>query len=114
MQLKHADSVNAETVQAEGAQDVQMRKLIHQGDGAENFVMRQFTLKYGAHTPHHAHDWEHEVYILRGQAVVVAEDGERSVPSGTCLFIPPGEKHQFRNESDETLEFLCLVPASAG
>ena len=32
-----------------------------------NFVMREFTIAPGGHTPHHTHPWEHHTYILAGK-----------------------------------------------
>ena len=69
MQVKHYTEVPAETVE-QGAEGVRIRWIISQADGAPNFAMRHFEIAPGGHTPHHAHDWEHEVFILTGRGNV--------------------------------------------
>ena len=110
MKIAKAESIEAKEVALDGAKDVRMRMLISEADGAPNFRMRLFTLAPGGHTPLHEHDWEHEVYILAGSAAVATPDGDRPASEGDCLYIPPGEIHQFRNAGDDELKFLCLVP----
>ena len=80
------------------------------GLGAPNFSMRVFDVQPGGHTPHHRHAWEHEVFILDGAATVVTEDGNKPAPAGTVVFVGPDEPHQFRNETDEVMRFICLIP----
>jgi len=95
MKHVHYAQVKAEEVE-EGAEGVAIRWLITEKDGAANFVMRHFEIAPGGYTPRHAHEWEHEVFILRGVGEVL---GAR------------GEEHQFRATGDETVEMLCLIPA---
>ena len=89
---------------------VKMRRVIAEKEGAKNFVMRVFEIDPGGNTPLHKHDWEHEVFILNGTGIVVSPSGERKVKSGDVIFVPGGEEHQFRNENDKALEFICLIP----
>ncbi len=108
MQIKRAADVPVEV--PAGTVGVKMRWLIGAKDGAPLFAMRHFELAAGGSTPHHAHPWEHEVYVLAGQGTLVCESGERAFAAGDSIFIPGGEKHQFRNASPRPLEFLCMVP----
>ena len=114
MKIKRADGVRAFPVEMDGAEGVDIRLLVNEDDGAPNFIMRQFDVAADGHTPRHAHDWEHECYILSGSGVVAARDGEKPVSAGDCVYIPPGDEHQFRNTGAEPLRFLCLIPRSAG
>ena len=100
-------------VQMDGVSGVSIRVLIHEPDGAPNFRMRLFEVDPGGNTPLHEHDWEHEVYVLDGEGVVVTDKGERAVSAGMCVFVPGGEKHQFRNTGAGAWKFLCLVPVTA-
>ena len=97
-------------VKEEGASGVKIKWLINENDGAPNFLMRQFTLEAGGHTPFHNHDWEHEVYVLEGAGRVKYEDRDESIGPGDAILIPPNMKHQFQASSEKQLKFLCMVP----
>ncbi len=84
--------------------------VITAADGAPNFVMRVFEVPPGSSTPSHAHDWEHEVFILSGRGVVVGEQGSRDITRGSVIFIAPNETHCFVNKGNDTLRFVCLIP----
>ena len=94
----------------EGASKLKVRWLITKQMGAPNFAMRLFEVEPGGHSPFHNHPWEHEVFILEGEGLVVSEEGERKVSAGNVIFISPNEKHQLKNNGKKTLKFLCLVP----
>lgn len=110
MNVKTADAVPAKDVEMAGAENVRIRLLIHEAEGAPNFYMRQFDLAPGGCTPKHGHAWEHEVYVLSGAGAVLGADGDRPLRAGDCVFVPGGEVHQFRAAADAALKFLCLVP----
>ncbi len=92
------------------AQGVRIRWLITDKDNAPNFAMRHFEIAPGGYTPHHEHAWEHEVFILAGAGAILSPDGEEPLKPGDVVFLPAGEKHQFRNGGDQPLELLCLIP----
>lgn len=80
-------------------------------DGAPNFSMRVFTLEPGGYTPYHQHPWEHENYVLNGSGVMVDGQGNHHpIEAGDFAIVVPNEMHQFRNTSQEPLQFICLVP----
>ena len=114
MIVRQADSVPGSHVDMKGAEGVTFRMLLGEAEQAPTFCMRQFNLGPGGHTPRHTHDWEHEIYVLDGEGVIVADDGEKPIRPGHCALIPPGERHQFRNTGNGELKFLCLVPRSDG
>jgi quercetin dioxygenase-like cupin family protein len=98
-------------VEMEGCRGVQIQWLLAAEEcGAPNFAMRRFIVEPGGHTPLHTHDWEHEVYIVRGCGEITHGDEVSDFAADTALLVEPGEEHQFRNTGDEPLEFLCLVP----
>lgn len=94
-----------------GAEGARMRMLIGPADGATRFHMRHFEVRPGGFTPHHQHDYEHEVLILRGVGTLKSEQGDRGCAAGDVVWIPANEMHQFRNSGSEPLEFICLIPA---
>ena len=109
MRIFHYDSIEAKDVQS-GSSKVKVRWLITKEMGAEHFAMRLFELESGGYTPLHVHDWEHEVFILEGEGLVVAGDEEKLFRSGDVVFISPNERHQFRNIGKEVVKILCLIP----
>ena len=109
MKVCHFTDVTAEDVGGE-AVGVKIRWLIDKKSGAPNFAMRHFEIAPGGNTPWHAHDWEHEVFGLTGQGVVVNEEGEKPFRTGVCVYMPPGEKHNFRNTGTKPLTMICMVP----
>jgi quercetin dioxygenase-like cupin family protein len=94
----------------EGASKLKVRWLITKEMGAPNFAMRLFEMELNGNSPLHTHPWEHEVFILEGEGIVVAKDGEKKIKAGSVIFIAPNELHQIKNNSKKTLKFLCLVP----
>jgi quercetin dioxygenase-like cupin family protein len=110
MKHVHYTDVKREKVDDPAATGVNVRWLITREDGAEVFAMRRFDVKADGHTPHHSHDFEHEVFILEGGGTLKIEDREEDLREGDVVFVPGDVKHQFVNDRDETLSFLCLIP----
>jgi quercetin dioxygenase-like cupin family protein len=105
------DHRDVEAVAAEeGASNLRIRWLITKNTGADNFAMRLFEMAPGGFSPLHEHPWEHEVYILEGEGVAVGMDGEKEFREGTVVFVPAGERHQFRNTGQGPVRFLCMIP----
>ena len=113
MQVQNREQVPANEVNMEGATGCRVRWLIGEGDKAPNFAMREFEVAPGGHTPRHFHDYEHEVYVLAGNGLVIDDNAERPLTQGDVVFVAPNDVHQFRNTGSETMRFLCLIPNSA-
>lgn len=94
----------------EGTSKLKVRWLITKEMGAPSFAMRLFEMESKGYSPFHSHPWEHEVFILEGEGIVVSEGGEKKFKTGDAIFVLPNEKHQFRNTGSKILRFLCLVP----
>ena len=91
------------------AGQVSRRDLVGVADGAPNFTMREFQLAVGAATPHHSHDWEHEILILEGSGTLLHGDEETLFDAGNSIYVPSNESHQFKNTGDGDLRFICVV-----
>ena len=113
MTIKHFRDVPAQEVE-QGAKGVSIRWVIARDDGAPNFAMRHFTIAPGGYTPHHAHAWEHEVYVLSGEGIATGPDGDTPIGAGSVVFVAPDDEHHFSNAGEEPLVFLCLVPFYEG
>jgi len=90
-----------------------VRNVITTDDGAPNFRMRVIDFEPGSSCPKHSHWWEHEVFILSGQGVMVCGQREIQLVKDMIIYIAPNEEHYFINNGDETLRFICLVPLAA-
>jgi len=108
MQVKHAMSVPAEPV--EGVPGVTIRWLWAAPDQAPTFALRLFEVQPGAATPYHTHQYEHEVYILSGQATLRGGAQEHRLAAGDTVLVLPNERHQLVNPGAEALRFLCSIP----
>jgi len=106
----HSAEFPAKKVEMDGADGAPIREMITARDGAPHFAMRMFEIAPGGHTPWHKHPFEHEVFILDGEAVLEGEPESRPLRPGDAIFVPGNVMHQFRNTGPKTLRFLCLVP----
>ncbi|MEX0978346.1 MAG: cupin domain-containing protein [Pirellulales bacterium] len=113
MKVNHYERVAQVGVTMEGSSGCQVRWLVDASQGAPNFSMRQFEVSPGGYTPRHSHPYEHEVFVLSGQGVVLEGDVEHPLKAGDFVLVTPNEVHQFRNTGQAPLTFLCLVPNSS-
>jgi quercetin dioxygenase-like cupin family protein len=110
MKIFHYQDVEAKDA-GEGTSKLNVRWLITKEMGAENFAMRLFEMKPGGYSPFHSHPWEHEIFILEGEGIVVyGGEEERKFRPGDVIFIPSNEEHQLKNTGEKTVKFLCLIP----
>jgi quercetin dioxygenase-like cupin family protein len=113
MRIKKYTDVEATYFEKPEVKGVAARVVIGKADGAQNFCMRIFALSPGGHTPKHAHDWEHEMFVHAGEGEIYGNGRWHPVVSGNVLFIPGNEEHQIRNSGQEPLIIVCLVPSHA-
>jgi quercetin dioxygenase-like cupin family protein len=113
MKARHWSEIEAKDAD-EGASKLKVRWLITKDMGARNFAMRLFEMQPGGNSPLHSHDWEHEVFVLEGEGTVLGGSEERQFKPGDAVFVPPNERHQFRNTGKKPVKFLCLVPYHEG
>ena len=70
----------------------------------------RFEIQPDGYTPLHRHDWEHEVFILDGEGILVSGEKEFSFQTGDVVFIPSNELHQMKNTGSKTCKVICLIP----
>ena len=110
MIIQKSSEVEKSMVVNDGVKEVWIQWLIGEKSRAPNFYLRKFEVGPGGHTPLHAHAWEHEVYILEGSGFIHTTEGKVPVETGSFALIESGEQHQFENNSDRSLKFLCVIP----
>lgn len=78
--------------------------------------MRVIEIKHkGEKIPLHAHNYEHEVFIISGTGKAFTPDTAADVKFGDFLFTRPNEEHGFENTGDDPFRFICVIPiAGAG
>ena len=110
MKVVDFNDVRVGEIKEPGSKGVAIRWLISQKDGAPNFAMRLFEVEPGGFTPFHEHSWEHEVFVLKGKGILVTEGKDFPLKKDDAVFVPPDEKHQFKNDSGEKFAFICVIP----
>jgi quercetin dioxygenase-like cupin family protein len=111
MYITRLEDVEKTTPVMEGAKSIYKQIPLSRKEGVPTCSFRVFTIKPGGHTPFHRHPFEHMNYVISGNGVLVAEDGERELKEGDFALILPDEKHQFKNASqNRDFVIICAVP----
>lgn len=98
-------------VPLEPAQDgIGIRWLVSARDGAPNFAMRVIEIEPGITFAPHAHPWEHEIFVLEGEGVLLGLGEEQALAPDHVVYVPPDEMHGYRNTGEKTLKFICVIP----
>ena len=56
------------------------------------------------------HDFEHEIFILKGNGKLILEGKEYDLRPHDAVLIEGNEQHQLRQAGDASFGFLCIVP----
>ncbi|AWB11071.1 Cupin domain protein [Thermodesulfobium acidiphilum] len=108
--IGNSSEVKSEKMEVDGAKGASIKWLITPKDGAPNFSMRLIIIEPNGQSPAHSHDFEHEMFILEGEATVVSDNSETKVSEGSFIFIKPGEFHTVKNTGTKVCKFLCMIP----
>ena len=111
MHIARLNQVEKTAARMEGSKGVYKQMPLSRRDGVPTFSFRVFTIERGGYTPFHRHEFEHMNYVISGEGILVAEDREHELRQGDFALILPGERHQFRNRSqNQNLVIICAVP----
>jgi quercetin dioxygenase-like cupin family protein len=110
MVIGHKDDIAFTIPEDDSVQGVGMKKVIGAEEGWEDYVMRIVKLEPNGHSFDHKHPWPHINYYIKGKGVLTIEGVEHQVKEGGYSYVPAGKQHQWRNLSEELLEFICIVP----
>jgi len=108
---RHYTDVEEEISGLAGAKGCTVRWLITKEQGAKRYAMRLFTLQPGGQIPLHEHEaTEHEIFIIEGRGML--DDGSTTIPvkKGDAIFVPTCEKHSFINNTEQSMQFICIIP----
>lgn len=87
-----------------------IKVLVSDKEGWQDHVMRVVEVDKDGYTPKHQHPWPHINYFLEGSGELEIGGVIHKVQAGSYAFVPGNTLHQFRNTSEETLKFICIVP----
>lgn len=104
--VKKFFEVPEEKVEIEGVKNAFIRWLIK----GPNFHLRYFRIEKGGYSPKHSHNYEHEIFFLKGKGKVYINGEEFIVEENFFVFVPPNKEHQIINTQEGDLEFLCIIP----
>ena len=104
------DEIPEKSINTKYMNGVTIRYLIVEEFGAPHFEMRYFELQRGAKTSFDKHEYEHEVFVLKGKGRLVVNDKEYELRPNDAILIEPWEEHQLFQVGDEPFGFLCIVP----
>ncbi len=110
MIVKAVHDVEETPVSEAGASSTTIRWMFSRSDGVPTFAMRYLVVKPGGSTPRHAHSWEHEVFVIRGECTAFCEGETRHVGPDNAIYIEAEAVHSFANEGTVDLVFLCMIP----
>lgn len=97
--INYQDEIPEEITVA-GAKGVKLRTVIGKKDGAPNFDMRVISFDPGGQSPTHSHDYEHEIYVFKGQGTVEVDGKKVKVKPGDVVYVPANADHHFKAEDD--------------
>lgn len=113
----NAEKVGEEKLMKGDAKETTVKYLIDERHGAEKFFLRIYSIKPGGRTPYDKHDYEHEVFVLKGKArLITVESGSEKayiLGEGDVIYIAPNEIHQFINDGPEMFKMLCVRGSGA-
>jgi len=111
MYKDNVSNIPLEEVNMKGAKKVKIQWLISkERGGAPNFAMRRFILEPGGEIPVHNHNYEHEIFVLKGEGKIGVNSEEDYVKAGDFIYIPPNVPHWYKNTGSNVLIFLCIIP----
>lgn len=111
MYVTRLDKVEKSVPEMEGAKGIYKQIPLSRKEGVPTFSFRVFTIEPEGHTPFHQHAFEHMNYVISGEGILVTDDGERELREGDFALVLPGEKHQYKNSSEnQSLVIICAVP----
>lgn len=106
--MKVVSYKDIESKEVEGSSKLKIKWL--NTEGSENFAVRHCEIGSGGFSPYHSHSWEHEIFVLEGNGVVVGDKESKSISVGDSISIPADEIHQIKNPNNKPLRILCIIP----
>jgi len=97
--------------QGEHFREITKQVLLGEAEGESDlhFITRYFEVQPGGYSSLERHEHPHAVVIVRGRGRVILGDSVFEIRPLDCVYVAPGDFHQFHASGDEPLGFLCVV-----
>ena len=93
-------------------------RLISLDDNPPTCTLTFSRIPPGGTSSHHIHEWEHEVYIIKGSGTLICDGKEYPVKAGDAMYIPGNVDHYTLNNGGEgdidRIEVNPLIAAQSG
>ena len=110
MFVSNINDIKGIPVNMDSVKNVTKHILVGPEQGWDGWVMRMFTLDNQGYSPRHSHPWPHINYFIGGKGTLFLDGKEYPVETGSTAFVPSNLEHQFINNGEEALQFICIVP----
>jgi len=110
MIVSNVENMAGKKVEMPGAEGASVKVLVSPKEGWEDYVLREFELEPGGHTPRHVHPWPHINYIVEGEGELHLGTEDHPLSAGSYAFVPADIEHQYTNMGEGKFRFLCIVP----
>jgi len=111
--VKDVKDFDVKEAYGQDAEGVSIRWISEKRTGGDeylhNFALRYFTFKPNAYMSPHKHIWEQEIAVTKGRIQVLGASNDQILEAGDVGYFPANEVHGFKNLSDESSEFYCVI-----
>lgn len=87
--------------------------LVGPREGADDFIIRYFTIPAGGHSALDQHAHQHGVVVTHGRGRVLLGETWEAIGVGDAVYIEPDEVHRLEAVGDQPLGFICVIPTWA-
>jgi quercetin dioxygenase-like cupin family protein len=101
-----SEATQAENFARSGASGVKVQQLVGEPQGSKRVTLRLYTVGKGGHTNLDQHEYEHQMYVLKGHGTLRGKGGDTPLHPGDAVFLPANTLHQFINDHDDPLVYL--------
>lgn len=87
---------------------VSIQRII--GESKDELRAIKVNFSRGAVNVFHTHTFDQVLYVTEGTGIVATENEEKTVTTGTLIFIPAGERHWHGATKDSAFSHIAVMP----
>jgi quercetin dioxygenase-like cupin family protein len=108
--INHIKNIKDIVMSSPEVKEAKMKALVGPEEGWDGYVMRLVEVGPYGYTPKHQHPWPHINYMVEGDGEVFLDGEVYPVTEGSFAYIEVNKLHQFKNTTNKTFKFICIVP----